>query len=139
MLRKIDHIGIAVRSIAEARQFYEQALGLVCEGVEEVAARKVRTAFFRLGEVHIELLEPTAEDSPIASFLEKRGEGIHHIAYQSDDIDGQLEQARKHGCRLINEEPVAGAAGNRIAFLHPGSTHGVLTELCAPARKNEES
>lgn len=139
MLRKIDHIGIAVRSIDAARQFYEQVLGLVCEGVEEVAAQKVRAAFFRLGEVHIELLEPMAEDSPIALFLKKRGEGIHHIAYQSDDLAGQLEKARKHGCRLINEEPVVGAAGKQIAFLHPKSSHGVLTELCAPARKNEDS
>jgi len=138
MLRKIAHIGIAVHSIDEARAFYEQVLGLTCEKIEEVAAQKVRTAFFRLGELHIELLEPTAEDSPIAQFLKKRGEGIHHIAYQSDDLQGQLEKAGKYGCQLINEEPVVGAGGKLIAFLHPKSSHGVLTELCSPQMDTKE-
>jgi len=139
MLRKIDHIGIAVHSIDEARVFYEQALGLTCDKIEEVAAQKVRTAFFQLGEVHIELLEPTAEDSPIAAFLAKRGEGIHHIAYLSDDLEGQLTRAREHGCRLINEEPVAGAGGKQIAFLHPRSSHGVLTEFCFDQADTQQS
>ncbi len=131
MLKKIDHIGIAVRSIAEARKFYEDGLGLRCERIEEVADQKVRTAFFTLGETHIELLEPMTPDSPIASFLEKRGEGIHHIAYLSDDLEQQMQQVREQGCRLINESPVAGAGDKKIAFIHPKSTHGVLTELCA--------
>jgi len=132
MLKKIDHIGIAVHSISEARKFYEDGLGLTCERIEEVASQKVRIAFFTLGETHIELLEPTAPDSPIAVFLEKRGEGIHHIAYLSDSLEQQLQQLKEQGCRLINEHPVTGAGGKKIVFLHPKSTHGVLTELCMP-------
>lgn len=131
MLKKIDHIGIAVRSIAAARPFFEQGLGLVCAGTEEVASQKVRTAFFRIGETHIELLEPMAEDSPLSAFLEKRGQGIHHVAYRSDDVEADLNRVRGQGCRLINEEAVPGAGGKRIAFLHPTSTFGVLTELCS--------
>ena len=130
MLKKIDHIGIAVHSIDQARTFYEQALGLECERIEEVASQKVRTAFFTLGETHIELLEPMDDSSPIAKFLEKRGEGVHHIAYLSDDLAAQLERARVSGCMLINEHPVTGAGGKQIAFLHPKSTGGVLTEIC---------
>ena len=131
MLKKIDHIGIAVRSIAQARTFYEQVLGLECERIEEVASQKVRTAFFTLGETHIELLEPMDDSSPIAGFLEKRGEGIHHIAYLSEDLAAQLAKAKESGCALINEQPVSGAGGKQIAFLHPKSTGGVLTEICA--------
>jgi len=135
MLEKIDHIGIAVKSIAEARKFYEQALGLTCEKEEIVAGQMVKTAFFRVGEVHIELLEPTDEKSPIAAFLDKKGEGIHHIAYQTDDITGQLDQAKINGCRLIHEVPFEGAGGKQVAFLHPKSSFGVLTEFCAKGIK----
>jgi len=131
MVKKIDHLGIAVRSIAEARVFYEQVLGLSCERIEEVASQKVRTAFFTVGETHIELLEPTDSESPVAKFLDRNGEGIHHIGYLSDDIEGELNRARANGCRLVNEQPVEGAGGKRIAFLHPKSTHGVLTEICS--------
>ncbi|MCF6188392.1 MAG: methylmalonyl-CoA epimerase [Desulfobulbaceae bacterium] len=134
MLKKIDHIGIAVRSIAEARKFYEDGLGLRCERIEEVASQQVRTAFFTLGETHIELLEPMSPESPIAVFLDKRGEGIHHIAYLSDDLEQQLQQVREQGCRLVNETPVAGAGNKKIAFVHPKSTHGVLTEFCEPEK-----
>ncbi len=130
MLKKIDHIGIAVYSIEKARNFYEDVLGLKCERIEEVHSQKVRTAFFTVGETHIELLEPTDPSSPVARFLEQKGEGIHHIGYLSDDIEGQLEQAEKKGCTLINPTPVEGAGEKRIAFLHPKSTHGVLTEIC---------
>lgn len=130
MIEEIDHLGIAVRSIEAARKFYEEVLGLVCEKEEVVASQKVRTAFFAVGGIHIELLEPTSDDSPIAGFLEKKGEGFHHIAYRTNDIDGQLETARKHGCRLINESPVEGAGGKQVAFLHPKSSFGVLTEFC---------
>ncbi len=130
MIQKIDHIGVAVKSVATARKFYEEVLGLTCEGVEEVASQKVRTAFFSVGEVHVELLEPTAPDSPIARFIDKQGEGIHHIAYATDDIEGQLTRAREGGCRLVHESPIAGAGGKKVAFLHPKSTHGVLTEFC---------
>ncbi len=131
MVHKIDHLGIAVRSIAQARKFYENVLGLSCERMEEVESQKVRTAFFTVGETHIELLESTGPDSPIARFLEKHGEGIHHIGYLSDNIEQELDNARENGCQLINDEPVAGAGGKRIAFLHPNSTHGVLTEICS--------
>jgi methylmalonyl-CoA epimerase len=130
MIKKIDHLGIAVRSIETARKFYEEVMGLVCEKEEVVPSQKVRTAFFAVGDVHIELLEPTSDDSPIAGFLEKKGEGFHHIAFRTDDIDGQLGTAREHGCKLINETPVEGAGGKRVAFLHPKSTFGVLTEFC---------
>ena len=131
MLQKIDHLGIAVHSIAEARKFYEEVLGLPCEGEETVESQKVKTAFFAVGEVHIELLEPTSEESPIAKFLAKNGEGIHHVAYSSDDIEGQIRQARDAGCRLIHETPIEGAGSKLVAFLHPKSSHGVLTEFCS--------
>ena len=132
MIQKIDHLGIAVRSLDESVKYYEEALGLFCEHREEVPSQKVRTAFFNVGGTHIELLEPTAPDSPVARFLEKNGEGIHHVAFRSDDIAAQLEQARGAGVHLIHETPVEGAGGKLVAFLHPKSTHGVLTEFCTP-------
>ncbi len=131
MLQKIDHVGIAVHSVAKARKFYEEVLGLECEGEETVESQKVKTAFFRIGEVHIELLEPTSGESPIAKFLEKKGEGIHHVAYRADDIEGQIRQALENGCRVIHEKPITGAGGKLVAFLHPKSTYGVLTEFCS--------
>jgi methylmalonyl-CoA/ethylmalonyl-CoA epimerase len=131
MIKQIDHLGIAVRSLDETVPFYEKALGLRCEHREEVPSQKVRTAFFDVGGVHLELLEPTGPESPIAKFLADRGEGIHHIAFRTDDITSQLAQAAGAGVRLINEKPFDGAAGKLVAFLHPKSTHGVLTELCA--------
>lgn len=131
MVNKIDHLGIAVHSISQARIFYEKVLGLTCERIEEVESQKVRTAFFSVGDTHIELLEPTDPDSPIAKFLDRHGEGIHHIGYLSNDIAQELDRARENNCQLINNEPVAGAGGKRIAFLHPKSTHGVLTEICS--------
>ncbi len=134
MIREIDHIGIAVRSIAAAGRFYEEVLGIACERIEEVPSQKVRTAFYAVGDIHVELLEPTAPDSPIAGYLEKNGEGVHHIAYRTDDIDAQLARARAAGVRLIHEKPIAGAGGRLIAFLHPNSTNGVLIELCAPPK-----
>ena len=131
MIKQIDHLGIAVRSLDETVPVYEKALGLRCEHREEVASQKVRTAFFDVGGVHLELLEPTSPESPIAKFLADRGEGIHHVAFRTDNIAGQLAQAAGAGVRLINEKPFEGAAGKLVAFLHPKSTHGVLTELCA--------
>lgn len=131
MIQCIDHLGIAVRSIDEAVPIYENALGLRCLGREEVASQRVKTAFFDVGGVHLELLEPTSPDSPIAKFLADKGEGLHHIAFRTDDIVGQLKQASGSGLRLINEKPFDGAAGKLVAFLHPKSTRGVLTELCA--------
>jgi methylmalonyl-CoA/ethylmalonyl-CoA epimerase len=131
MIKQIDHLGIAVRSLDETVPVYEKALGLRCEHREEVPSQKVRTAFFDVGGVHLELLEPTSPESPIAKFLADRGEGIHHIAFRTDNITDQLAQAAGAGMRLIHEKPFEGAAGKLVAFLHPKSTHGVLTELCA--------
>lgn len=131
MIKKIDHIGIAVTSLEEAIPFYEKALGLKCEHIEEVPSQKVKTAFFEVDGVHLELLEPTAPDSAVAKFLEKNGPGVHHMAFGTDDVPNQLDQARQAGCRLINETPVAGAGGKQVAFLHPKSTFGVLTEFCS--------
>ncbi len=131
MLKKIDHLGIAVHSISEARKFYENILGLVCEKEEEISSQKVRIAFFVLGEPHIELLEPTADDSPIAKFLSSRGEGLHHVAYCCDNVTEQLAQAKDMGCRLIHEAPFTGAGNKQVAFLHPKSSHGLLTEFCS--------
>jgi methylmalonyl-CoA/ethylmalonyl-CoA epimerase len=133
MLNKIDHLGIAVKSLAEAVPYYEKALGLKCQHQEEVPSQKVKTAFFACGEVHLELLEPTSPDSPIAKFLEKNPNGgVHHVAFGTDNIEAQLQQAVDAGVKLIHEKPFDGAGGKLVAFLHPKSTFGVLTEFCAP-------
>ncbi|MDF1558808.1 MAG: methylmalonyl-CoA epimerase [Bacteroidales bacterium] len=126
----IEHIGIAVKSIADAIPFYERVLGLKCYNIEEVADQKVRTAFFMIGQTKIELLESTDPEGPIGKFIEKRGEGIHHIAYAVESIEERLREAEEAGIRLIDAEPRRGAEGMSIAFLHPKSTFGVLTELC---------
>lgn len=131
MIQSIDHLGIAVRSLDEAVPLYETALGLRCLGREEVPSQRVKTAFFDVGGVHLELLEATAPDSPIAKFVAEKGEGIHHIAFRTDNIEAQLKQASANGVRLIHEKPFDGAAGKLVAFLHPKSTHGVLTEFCS--------
>ena len=133
MITKIDHLGIAVPSLDQAVPYYEKALGLKCEGREEVASQKVRTAFFCVGGVHLELLEPTSPESPIAKFLEKNpAGGIHHLAFGTNVVEGQLRQAAGAGVKLIHEKPFEGAAGKLVAFLHPKATFGVLTELCMP-------
>lgn len=132
MIQKVDHLGIAVRSLDESVKYYEEALGLKCEHREEVPSQKVRTAFFTVGETHIELLEPTSDESPIAKFLAKNGEGIHHVAFGTSDIAAQLQGAKTAGVQLIHETPIDGAGGKLVAFLHPKSTHGVLTEFCSP-------
>ena len=138
MITKIDHLGIAVPSLDQAVPYYEKALGLKCDGREEVASQKVRTAFFSVGGVHLELLEPTSPDSPIAKFLEKNpAGGIHHIAFATDDVQSQLRQASAAGVKLINETPFDGAGGKLVAFLHPKSTFGVLTELCMPGKSGQ--
>jgi methylmalonyl-CoA/ethylmalonyl-CoA epimerase len=126
----IEHIGIAVKSLEDAIPMYEKLLGLDCYAIEEVTDQKVRTAFFRVGETKIELLEPTAPDSPVAAFLEKRGEGIHHIAFAVPDVTGALEEAAEKGLKLIDQVPRKGAEELMIGFLHPKSTHGVLMEFC---------
>jgi len=131
MIKKIDHLGIAVQSLDETVKYYEEALGLKCEHREEVESQKVRVAFFSVGDTHIELLEPTSPESPIAKYLEKNPNGgIHHVAYATDDILGQLATAKAAGVRLLHETPIPGAHGKQVAFLHPKSTFGVLTEFC---------
>ncbi len=130
----IEHIGIAVKNLEEAVRLYETTYGLQCYRTEEVTDQKVRTAFFLVGETKIELLESTDPNGPIAKFIEKRGEGIHHIAFAVSDLPSALQEARSHGIQLIDEVPRSGAEGLQIAFLHPRSTHGVLTELCAHPR-----
>ena len=132
MFTKVDHIGIAVNSIDEALKFFRDALGLEVESVEEVADQKVRIAFLPVGETHIELLEPTSPESNVAKFLEKKGEGIHHIAYTVSDLEQRIQELTDAGVRMIDKSPRSGAHGTRIAFLHPKSSHGVLTELCEP-------
>lgn len=133
MITKIDHLGIAVPSLEAGIRYFEEALGLKCGYIEEVASQRVRTAFFEVGEIHVELLEPTAEDSPIAKFLAKNPSGgIHHVAFATDDIVAQLGQASRAGVQLIHKEPFEGAANKLVAFLHPKSTLGVLTEFCTP-------
>ena len=127
---KLDHIGIAVKSIEENLKYYRDVLGMKYLGEEEVTEQKVRVAFLKLGESRIELLEPTSSDSPVAKFLEKRGAGIHHIAILVDDIEAALSSHRKAGARLIDETPRIGAHNMLIAFIHPKSTGGVLLELC---------
>jgi len=127
----IEHIGIAVKNIDEARKYYEEVLGFKCYAVEEVADQKVKTAFFKVGQTKLELLEPTADDSPVAKFIEKRGEGIHHIAFNTDDTNEALKTAEKKGVRLIDKQQRNGAEGLNIGFLHPKSTFGVLTEFCS--------
>jgi methylmalonyl-CoA/ethylmalonyl-CoA epimerase len=126
----IEHIGIAVNSLSEAIPFYEKVLGLKCYSIEEVADQKVKTAFFKVGMTKIELLESTDPEGPIGKFIGKRGEGIHHIAFAVEDIEEKLREAEAAGIRLIDTEPRRGAEGLSIAFLHPMSTFGVLTELC---------
>ena len=126
----IEHIGIAVKSIEEQLPYYEGVLGLKCYNIETVEDQKVKTAFFKVGETKIELLEPTGPDSTIAKFIESRGEGVHHIAYATKSVKNALTKAEEKGVQLIDKEPRKGAEGLNIAFLHPRSTGRVLTEFC---------
>ncbi len=130
-ISKIEHLGFAVPSIEEALPYYENILGFKCYNIETVEDQKVKTAFLKVGEVKIELLEPTSPDSPIAKFLEKRGPGFHHIAYAVEDgVANALKEVEEEEIRLIDKAPRKGAEGLNIAFLHPKSTQGILTELC---------
>jgi methylmalonyl-CoA/ethylmalonyl-CoA epimerase len=132
-VRAINHIGIAVRSIDAQRAFYEGTLGAVFEGVEDVPTQKVRVAFFRVNDVRLELLEPTDPTSTVAAFLEKRGEGLHHIAFSVAGIEDRIAEMKQAGLRMIDEAPRPGAHHMKVAFVHPKSTFGVLTELCEPS------
>jgi methylmalonyl-CoA/ethylmalonyl-CoA epimerase len=127
--KKINHIGIAVESIDDYVNFYENVLGLKVEGLEVVAEQKVKVAFMKIGESRIELLEPTSEDSTIKKFIDTKGTGIHHIAFDVDDIETELSRLKKTGIRLIDEKPRLGAHGTKIAFIHPKESKGVLVEL----------
>jgi methylmalonyl-CoA/ethylmalonyl-CoA epimerase len=129
-ISNIEHIGIAVKNLNEAIRYYENILGLKCYHIEEIEDQKVRTAFFKVGGIKIELLESIGQDGPIDKFIEKRGEGVHHIAFAVKDIKKSLAEVGSKGIELINKKPVTGAENFQIAFLHPKSTFGVLTEFC---------
>jgi methylmalonyl-CoA/ethylmalonyl-CoA epimerase len=130
VIKKVDHIGIAVKDLDETLKFYENVLGIKAQGNEVIEEQKVRVAFLPIGDTEIELLESTEENGPISKFIEKKGEGIQHIAYKVDDIDKAIEEMKSKGIRMIDEKPRYGAGGAKIAFLHPKSTFGVLIELC---------
>ena len=131
----IEHIGIAVKNLDESIKYYQNVLGLECYNIKEVKDQKVKTAFFKVGDTKIELLESTDPEGPIGKFVEKKGEGIHHIAFAVDNIEEKLKHAEENGVRLIDSVPRKGAEGLNIAFLHPKSTFGVLTELCEDKNK----
>ena len=134
-LKNIDHIGIAVTSIQESLSFWETSLGIEPHSIQEVPEQKLRTAFLPVGGTEIELLESTSADSSVAKFIEKHGEGLHHIAIRVDDIEAALAELKTKGIQLIDETPRNGAGGARIAFVHPKATHGVLLELCERKQK----
>ncbi|RFB17094.1 methylmalonyl-CoA epimerase [Bacillus sp. HNG] len=137
MIEKIDHIGIAVSSIENALPFYTNVLNLKLEGIETVESEKVRVAFIKIGESKLELLEPLSSESPIAKFIEKRGEGIHHIALGVSSIEERIKEIKEHGIRMLADEPKKGAGGAKIAFMHPKSTGSILYELCEKPSKGE--
>ncbi|MDR3231546.1 MAG: methylmalonyl-CoA epimerase [Synergistaceae bacterium] len=132
----IDHIGVAVKNMESALKFWEITLGIKCTGIEEVAEQKVRTAFLPVRDTEVELLEPTADDSPVAKFIEKKGEGIHHLAIRVPDLQKALDELKAQGVRLIDERPRMGAGGAKIAFIHPAASGGILLELSE--RKTEK-
>lgn len=131
----IEHLGIAVANLEESIKYYEEVLGFKCYSVEEVKDQKVKTAFFKVGQTKIELLESTSPDGPIGKFIEKKGQGIHHIAFAVEGLQESLDEVKSKGIQLIDEKPRPGAEGMNIAFLHPKSTYGVLTELCEEPNK----
>lgn len=130
VIKKVDHIGIAVRSLEETLPFYTDVLQLELLGIEEVESQKVRVAFIKAGETKLELLEPTSQESAIAKYIEKRGQGIHHVALGVESIEERIHDLKTNGIRMIDEQPRMGAGGANIAFLHPKSTGSVLYELC---------
>ncbi|MGB3260641.1 methylmalonyl-CoA epimerase [Paenisporosarcina sp.] len=129
-MKKVDHIGIAVKNLDETIPYYTETLGLTVLKIEEVASESVRVAFIDAGNVKLELLEPMSEKSAIHSFIEKKGEGIHHIAFGVEGIEERMNELREKGVRILNEQPKIGAGGAQVAFLHPKSSYGVLYELC---------
>lgn len=135
LIKKISHIGVAVKNLEEAKKLYEEVFGLKIEGEEVSEEQKVKIAFVPIGDTRIELLEATEPQSPIAKFIESRGEGVHHIAFETDNIETELQKFKEKGLRLIDEKPRSGAHGTKIAFIHPKSTLGVLFELCEETHK----
>lgn len=133
-VKAVHHIGIAVRSIDAQKDYYQNVLGAIFEGVEHVADQRVNVGFFRIGDVLLELLEPSDPSSTVAAFIEKKGEGLHHVAFEVADVASQIDEIKDAGLRMIDDAPRAGAHQMQIAFVHPKSTFGVLTELCEPAR-----
>jgi len=136
-MNKIEHIGIAVKNIEDSNNLFKKLFGDAHYKIEEVKSESVNTSFFKIGENKIELLEATNENSPIAKFIEKKGEGIHHIAFDVDDIEKEIERLKKEGFMVLNEKPKKGADNKLVTFLHPKSTNGVLIELCQD-RSNKE-
>ena len=136
MISKIDHIGIAVNSIDEQLPYYRDTLGLKIEKVETVASEGVKVCFIKVGDTHIELLEPISDESPVKKFIEKNGPGVHHIAYATDDVVKVVTDMKGKDFRLLNEQPKQGAGGKLICFVHPKSTFGVLTEICQATEKH---
>jgi len=130
LFKKIEHIGVAVKNIKDSLHIFQDIMGMECSGIEEVEEQKVKTACLPIGESKIELLESTSPEGTIAKYIEKRGEGIHHIALEVDDLNAVLTDLKKKGVELIDREPRYGVGGTKIAFLHPKSTNGVLIELC---------
>lgn len=137
-LTHIEHIGIAVKDLKQAIKYYEEILGLKCYAIEEVKDQKVRTAFFKIGQTKIELLESTDPEGPVARFIEKRGEGIHHIAFAAENMTSALSELKNKGIKLIDETPRKGAEGLDIVFIHPKSAYGVLTELCENQQEDKK-
>ncbi|AIE60650.1 methylmalonyl-CoA epimerase [Bacillus methanolicus] len=138
MIKKVDHIGIAVKSLDKTLSFYTEVLRLELLGIEEVESEKVKVAFLKAGETKLELLEPTAEDSPISKFIEKRGEGIHHVALGVESIQERIDEIKSKGIKMIQDQPKTGAGGALVAFMHPKSTGGVLYEFCEKKGMNKE-
>jgi methylmalonyl-CoA/ethylmalonyl-CoA epimerase len=139
MIKKIDHIGIAVTSIESTLSFYTDVLKLELLGLEEVSSEGVRVAFLKIGESKIELLEPLHDESPIAKFIAKKGEGIHHVALGVNSIEERIAQIKEQGIEMIHDAPKSGAGGAQIAFMHPKSTNGALYELCEKKPKGEDN
>lgn len=135
MIKKVDHIGIAVNSLEQALPFYLEVLKLPLMGIEEIASEKVRVAFLKAGETKLELLEPTSAESPIARFIEKRGEGIHHVALGVESIQERINEMKEKGIKMIQDVPKKGAGGAQVAFMHPKSTGSILYELCERDRE----
>lgn len=137
MIKKVDHIGIAVQSLEESLPFYTEVLGLELKGIEEVESERVKVAFIQIGGTKLELLEPTSSESAIAKYIEKRGEGIHHVALGVDSIEARIAEIKEKGIKMINDEAKVGAGGALVAFMHPKSTGRVLVELCEKKGKGE--